>query len=114
MYLLALLSAYFLYVILICLRYNSARRLDMGISIDKWLLVLIFILVIVGILQFIFLFRLTLLLRNIVMQLQESRSESRILSRNLMSTIQESSRSLVIELRDEFDKAARKVGEYDK
>ena len=82
----------------------------MRFSIEQWLLALVLI---IGIFQVILLFRLTLLLRDIVKQMQDSRAESRTLSRNLMSTVQEASRSLVIELREEFEKQSRKGGKYD-
>lgn len=80
----------------------------MNISINQWLLVFMIILIIVGILQLMLLFRLALLLREVIKQLQETQDESRILSRNLMSTVQEASRSLVTELRDEFSKSSQK------
>jgi len=84
----------------------------MRFSIEQWLLVLVLI---IGIFQLIILLRLTGLLREIVRQLQDSRAESRTLSRNLMATVQEASRSLVVELREEFEKQSRKGGgKYDK
>lgn len=73
-------------------------------SIEQLLIGLVLI---VGILQVILLFRLVLLLRDIIKQIQDSRSESRTLSRNLMATVQDSSRSLVMELREEFEKQSR-------
>ena len=83
----------------------------MRFSIEQLLLALVLI---IGIFQVVILFRLTGLLREIVRQLQESRAESRTLSRNLMATVQEASRSLVVELREEFEKQSRKGGKYDK
>lgn len=79
----------------------------MDFDSNKLLLALIALLVLIAILQFLFLYRLSLLLKEIIHQLQESRAESRTLLRNVMSSIQDVSRTLAIELRDEFDKSKR-------
>lgn len=83
----------------------------MRFSIEQLLFGLI---VIIGILQLILLFRLVRLLRGILEQIQDSRSESRTLSRNLMSTVQDASRSLVMELREEFEKQSREGSKHVK
>ena len=63
-----------------------------------------FVLVLVGILQVFTLFQLVRLLRKTIEQLEVLREENRTLSRNLMATIQDSSRSLAVELRDDFSR----------
>lgn len=82
---------------------------------DQLPLILLVLLVILMLLQVMVLYRLSLLLRSILKQLYESREENRVLSRNNMSTIQETSKSLVIELKfliDELRNTFSKLARY--
>jgi len=59
------------------------------------------------IIQILILYRIVSLLNQIHTQVQQIREENRTLLRTIISNIQEVSRSLAIELREEFNKSRR-------